>query len=154
MNKIPLIILLLFYFSSNAIGEEDKVLFKSKPSESIAYTTKDEYDTIHYHTESTTFHYLRFPVFVLSKSFPYPYILVKQVKKESIFDGGEGSKSEIKVTAWEAQENSIGKKLYEIEQLGHRCEFKEKTIEITLFGCCDSPDKTYYYNIKTGKLLK
>jgi hypothetical protein len=86
---------------------------------------------------------------------PLTTYLIKEKYTTKITEGIEGRQSTIILELWELGSKRIEKKIWRLANEADNWQFSSKDeIVLIKYGCCDSPNKYYYYDIKTGKLLR
>jgi len=68
--------------------------------------------------------------------------------------GIEGGNSRLKVTAHLLTEKQVGKPLWTFEVDGDEWRLVGSRIEVTKYGCCDAPDRRFYFQVSDGRPIK
>jgi hypothetical protein len=86
---------------------------------------------------------------------PLTTYLIKEKNTTIIIEGREGQQSTIILELWELGSKGVKKKIWRLANEADNWQFSsEDEIALIKYGCCGEPNKYYYYDIKTGKLLR
>lgn len=140
--KQLIFVALVFYYSLAFCGEPTDL--KAPVVQSEAYTTVDDTGIVEYHTKSKNYRFIR------TSSDSFLLVLAEISETQSL--GDEVPKAEIKLTGLLVKDNRIGEKIWTIERKGHKWDIDNNQIVIISKGCCDAPDRQYFYGLQTGNL--
>jgi hypothetical protein len=105
-----------------------------------------------YEVESVKYHLYRLLIKPNSPSVTY---LLKEQFQTEITDGIEGTRSKTILELWELGTNDIEKRVWRISQQADKWQFSGwDELVLIKYGCCDSPHKYMFYDIKTGSHLR
>ena len=105
-----------------------------------------------YEVESVKYHLCR--LFIKPNSNTVTY-LIKEESKTEITDGIEGTRSKLVFELWELGAKKIEKRVWRISQKADKWQYSGwEEVVLIKYGCCDSPHKYMFYDIKTGSFLR
>lgn len=83
-----------------------------------------------------------------------PY-LIKEKFNTEVTEGIEGARSKIVLELWKLGKHNIEKRNWIIVQEADEWRLSGGSELVFIkYGCCDSPDKYWYYDIRTGAFLR
>ena len=105
-----------------------------------------------YEVESVKYHLIRLIIKPNPSSVTY---LLKEKFKTEITDGIEGARSKTVLELWELCAKKIEKRVWRISQETENWQLSGwDELVLIKYGCCDSPHKYMFYDIKTGSILR
>lgn len=105
-----------------------------------------------YEVESVKYHLC---TLYIDSDVPSETYLIKEKYKTEITDGAEGARSKIVLELWKLGTRSVEKRIWRLSREADKWQFaNQDEIVFVKYGCCDSPNEYYYYDIKTGSFLR
>ena len=154
MNKSTIILInaLLILITNTAKSDEIPKEFHNLESPPKLSIKQNESGWPIYEVESVKYHLYRL---FIKPNVPSATYLLKEKYKTEITDGVEGARSTTVLELWELGFKKVEKKLWSITQEADEWRFSGwEELLLIKYGCCDSPHKLSYYDVKTGKLLR
>lgn len=105
-----------------------------------------------YEVESVKYHLIRL---IIKPDPPSVMYLLKEKLRTEITDGIEGTRSTTVLELWALSAKKIEERIWRISQEAdnwHLSGWDE--LVLIKYGCCDSPHKYMFYDIKTGSFLR
>ena len=153
MNKKAIILSVALVFSSLAVAADDLPKgfhdLESPPKLSISH---NQSGWPIYEVESVKYHLMRL---IIKPNPPSITYLLKEKLRTEITDGIEGARSKTVLELWELGAKKIERRVWRISQEADNWQLSGwDELVLIKYGCCDSPHKYMFYDIKTGFHLR
>ncbi len=143
------VVVLLVGLAAVAYGETPVTL--SAGDSTFSFVNEDGLD--YWLRSNKSYHIRRSQLHLDSGDYTISPILLLEEHESRTHMGIEGTRSRLRLSAWEMSTSKLGDKLWVIEAKADAWKWEAHTVTFIKYGCCGEPDKVESYRVKDGKPL-